>query len=169
MRQRFFTVIISLSLCLLLFSSRPIEAGGPLLVTKTGAPYVWATSQPVTFTPDQGPLGVLSNADAVALTSDLFRIWEAVPTARIRFQPAGQLPMDITGENVMEFLNTRRRASIRLSLIPTGRLSKRSSVRARGCSSLGRPARCKWNPKTAPSCRRWPSSMACSLMAKLMG
>lgn len=106
MRQRFFTMLVSVNLCLLFFSSRPSEAGGPLLVTKNGAPYVWDTSQPVTFTTDQGPLGMLSNADAVTLTSDLFRTWEEVPTARIRFQPAGQLPTDITGQNVMEFLNS---------------------------------------------------------------
>lgn len=110
MRQRPLTVMVLLSLCLLVLSSlpnqAPINAGGPLIVTKSGTPYVWDTSQPVTFTPDQGPLGVFSNADAVALTNDLFQVWASVPTATIRFEPAGQLATDITGTNVMEFFNT---------------------------------------------------------------
>jgi hypothetical protein len=84
----------------------PASAGGPLIVTKNGTPYAWDTSRPVTFTPDQGKLGSLANADAVALTNELFQVWASVPTSTIRLEQAGELDTDVTAANVLDFLNT---------------------------------------------------------------
>ncbi len=82
------------------------EAGGPLAVTQDGRPVAWSTSSPVSFTPDQGPLGLLTNAQAVQLTQELFKVWEDVPTASIAFRQAGQLSIDVTGSNFFSFFNT---------------------------------------------------------------
>lgn len=80
-------------------------AGGPLLVNKNGKVVTWDPDKPVLFTPDKGDLGLLSNSEAVQTTKDLFQLWEDVPTASITFNQDGQLPEDINGTNVLNFLN----------------------------------------------------------------
>src|SRR5207249_68160 len=55
---------------------------------------------------DPGRLGRLSTADAAALVQAAFQRWQQVDTASISFTPAAALPQDITGANVMAFLNT---------------------------------------------------------------
>ncbi|MBI3949339.1 MAG: hypothetical protein HY314_02630 [Acidobacteria bacterium] len=87
------------------FITSRVSAGGPLSVTSDGRPLIWRTDQPVPFTPDQGPLGRLSNNEAVAFTEGLFQVWEDVPTAAITFVQQGQLSVDVTGANVMNVLN----------------------------------------------------------------
>lgn len=81
-----------------------VEAGGPLLMTRNGEPFRWRLN-PVPYTPDQGPLGQFDHPQAVQLLADAFQVWEAVETATIRFEQRGQLSVDVTGANVMEFLN----------------------------------------------------------------
>ena len=76
-------------------------AGGPLFIFEpTGAPIVWDTNGvfspfPVPFNPDQGGLGNLTNAEAVAFTQELFQTWEDIPTSSIAYQNAGQLVVDV--------------------------------------------------------------------------
>ncbi|HXF05773.1 MAG TPA: DVUA0089 family protein [Blastocatellia bacterium] len=85
---------------------RFVRAGGPLLTTRTGRAFVWNVSRPIAYTPDQGPLGPLTNDQAVALTQEIFSIWASIPTTTIRFQPSGQLlTTDVTGSNVMSVLD----------------------------------------------------------------
>ncbi len=86
-------------------SANIANAAGPLLVNENGAPVLWDISQPVPFTPDQGSLGLLSNAEATQITRELFQLWEDVSTASITFQEEGQLTQDITGDNVLTFFN----------------------------------------------------------------
>ncbi len=91
---------------LLIPADRGARAGGPLLPTRTGRAFVWTVARPVTYTPDQGPLGPLTNEEAVNLTQEIFTIWASIPTTRIRFQPSGQfLSADVTGSNVMSVLD----------------------------------------------------------------
>lgn len=82
------------------------ESAGPLLVNKNGEVVVWDTDQPVLFTPDQGRLGLFSNVEAIKTTSELFGIWENIPTSSITFEQDGQLNDDIDGRNILSFLNS---------------------------------------------------------------
>ncbi len=76
----------------------PVRAAGPLIVSGSGAPLVW-TANPVPFNPDRGPLGALTNAQAVAAVTSNFAVWAAVPTASLSFTNAGALPVDVTSAN----------------------------------------------------------------------
>ncbi len=82
-----------------------VEAGGPLVVNKNGEFVLWDANKTVTFNSDQGSLGLLSNAEAVQITQELFSVWDNVPTSSITFQQGEQLSKDITGSNIMDFLN----------------------------------------------------------------
>lgn len=69
--------------------------GGYLIVTNTGVPFKWATI-PVPFNPDQGPLGKLTNTEAVDLMLDNANAWSTVniPTCALSFTNAGALDKD---------------------------------------------------------------------------
>ncbi len=90
-------------------SLTPIWAGGPLYVTgpsakQPGRPYRWDLS-PIPYTTDRGGLGNQSNAQANALVSEAYAVWQSVPTASIRFQNVGQLSYDVTGSSIPEFMD----------------------------------------------------------------
>jgi hypothetical protein len=80
-------------------------AGGPLFVTDGGQPFRWDMSSPVRYVVDAGPLGTRSHDQMAAVVAQAVRVWESVPTARLQFAAAGELPSDITGGNVMGFLS----------------------------------------------------------------
>ncbi len=79
------------------------HAAGPLIVNGAGTPLVWSGGL-VTWNPDRGTLGTLSNADAVSLAGDNFAKWQAVPTAALTISNAGALPVDVTTVNVDTFV-----------------------------------------------------------------
>src|SRR6266852_350026 len=88
-------------------SAMPVRAAAPYgLVRSDGRPVAWNNSQPISYSVDQGPLGRLSNADAAALVQTAFQRWRDVNTASISFTPAAPLAQDITGANVLAFLNS---------------------------------------------------------------
>ncbi len=87
------------------FITPRLRAGGPLAVTRTGAPFRWNPSRPIPYTLDQGALGPLTPEQARELVEQVFGTWASVPTARVRFQPAGFTDRDVTGANVLAFLN----------------------------------------------------------------
>ena len=91
------TIILLAFFSLVPTGTLPAFAGGPLIVTKSGTSYVWDNRQPIPFNPDQGPLGMLDNADAVALVEEAFDAWatDAIPTASLGFVNAGFLPKDV--------------------------------------------------------------------------
>jgi hypothetical protein len=99
----FFAVWAALSL--LVAATGPARASGPFVVTGDGRPCRFDPSQPVHYVVDAGPFGSRSHAQAVALVQQAFRTWEAVPTALLRFEAAGELPQDIDGRSAMAFLN----------------------------------------------------------------
>jgi hypothetical protein len=102
------------------------RAGGPLVVVNN-RPVIWSRS-PVTGPPplssqtvdaegrvlyrvDSGPLGPLTNAEAVALVDRIFGLYNDVPTASIEFVNAGPIrnpsdgeAVDVTDRNVGRFL-----------------------------------------------------------------
>ena len=91
-----------------LLGSNTALAGGPKYVAGIsyfnpgviGQPVVWAGGQ-ATYYVDQGPLGTLSNAQAVAMTDAAAAIWSAVPTAAVNLTDGGNLGEDVNGSNVL--------------------------------------------------------------------
>lgn len=83
-------------------------AGGPKYVAGVsyfnpavlGQPIVWANGS-VPYFVDQGPLGPLSNQQAVAMVDAAADLWNAVPTAAVTLTNAGSLVEDVNGSNVL--------------------------------------------------------------------
>jgi hypothetical protein len=92
-------------LALLLGALGPVQAGGPVFVRTDGQPVRWDQSQPVRYVVDSGRLGKRSHDTAVAMVARAFQKWQTLPTARLEIEAAGELPADISGRNVLQFLD----------------------------------------------------------------
>jgi len=79
------------------------HGAGAISVNGQGVPFHWASS-PILYSPDRGRLGALDNAAATAFVASTFGIWQAVPSASIRFASAGPLPVDVKASNYDDFL-----------------------------------------------------------------
>tara|TARA_B100000315_G_C14594085_1_gene597661 strand:- start:3174 stop:5105 length:1932 start_codon:yes stop_codon:yes gene_type:complete len=96
--------IVIFALTALLCSFGLAVGGGPFVINTEGEPQVWNTTQPIPFHTDLGPLGLLTNAEAVALVEEALQVWEAVPSSSVSFTAAGSLPVNVTGSNVFSIL-----------------------------------------------------------------
>ena len=91
---------------LLLGLVAPADAGGPLALRAPGQPFRWPNGGlMIPFNPDQGGLGPLNNAQAVAQTTAAFAAWEAIPSATATHINAGELSVDVDETNFVPFLN----------------------------------------------------------------
>ena len=86
--------------------NRSVHAGTSLAVTPSGKEVAWRAGSTITYHVDQGPLGTLSNGQAVALVDELFGLWQNVPTASLSLQRAGSLPVDVTAANHTSYRTT---------------------------------------------------------------
>jgi hypothetical protein len=102
-----------------------VYAGGPLLINN-GQAIIWQKTEVhggalnsqtvdangvVQYRVDSGPLGPLSNAQAVAMADRIFSLYNAIPTSTIRFHNAGPIldpatgaPVDVNGSNMGKFI-----------------------------------------------------------------
>jgi len=90
------------------FAPTTALAGGPKYVAGVsyfnsavmGQPVIWPGGQ-VNYFVDQGPLGPLSNTQAVAMVDAAAAIWSEVPTAAVNLTDSGSLAEDVNGSNVV--------------------------------------------------------------------
>ena len=78
---------------------RAAVAGGPHAVNGAGQPMAWNTAGAVTYNPENGPLGQLTNAQARALLTEAFAEWQAGP-ATITFTEGSLLGLDVNATGI---------------------------------------------------------------------
>lgn len=79
-----------------------VHAGGPDFVQPGGEILKWR--EPVPLMMDQGPLGNLSNSEAIQLVLNAVQSWQEVESSTIAFSIDGSLSQDINTDNYEMFL-----------------------------------------------------------------
>lgn len=87
-------------------AAAPAMAGGPLVNCQSGVPFLWPDGgQNIVWNPDQGMLGPLTNAQAVAEVAKAFQVWQDVTTSTISFTQGPALATDIDITNFGPIFN----------------------------------------------------------------
>lgn len=95
-----------LAIALLLGLAAPALANGPLDNCAPGQPFLWPNNGAnIPWNPDQGGLGPLTNAQAVALVASAFQAWGDIPTAATTYSQGAALPVDVNTTNFAPFLS----------------------------------------------------------------
>ena len=118
----------------------PADAGGPLALRAPGQPFRWPNGGlMIPFNPDQGGLGPLNNAQAVAQTTAAFAAWEAIPSASATHVNAGTLAVDVDETNFMPFFDAARARRPQRHRLRRGRRDLQPAVRYRTPASSASP------------------------------
>lgn len=103
--MRLRNLVPALAAAAVLAAAATASAGGPLAVCQPGQSYLWpAGGIDIPYNPDQGDLGPLTNAQAVAQVAASFQAWEDVATSTVTHLDAGLLPLDVDVTNFLPFL-----------------------------------------------------------------
>ncbi len=120
------------AIALLLLTSVQVYAGGPLLLRAPGAPFLWPNGgRMIPFNPDQGGLGPLTNAQAVAQSTAAFQAWADIASATATHVNRGSLPVDVDETNFMPYLVARRTRWAERDRLRRGRRDLRPALRTR--------------------------------------
>ena len=77
-----------------------------MLLRSPGVPFLWPNGgRMIPFNPDQGGLGPLTNAEAVAQSTAAFKAWADIPSATATHVNAGSLSIDVDETNFEPFLS----------------------------------------------------------------
>ena len=84
-------------------SATTAYAGGPIAACKPGEPYRWPNAGTnIPWNPDQGPLGPLTNAQAVTMIGGAFNVWRS-PSTSVSFLQGAALPQDVNVTNFVPY------------------------------------------------------------------
>jgi len=85
-------------------SATTAHAGGPIAACKPGEPFRWPNAGTnIPWNPDQGPLGPLTNAQALTMIGAAFNVWRS-PSTSVSFLQGAALPEDVTVDNFVPYL-----------------------------------------------------------------
>lgn len=99
-------LLLALGLVALLGTSQPLFAADALDICASGQPYLWPNGGAnIPFNPDQGDLGPVPAAAAVALTQQSFDNWTNTGATSATYVNAGLLPVDVDITNFGPYLN----------------------------------------------------------------
>ena len=95
-----------LVLAVLAAHAAPALAGGPLANCQSGVPFRWAGGGAnIPWNPDQGDLGPLAHAAAVAAVDSAFDQWDLIPTSTVSYLQGSELPVDVDVTNFVPYFN----------------------------------------------------------------
>ncbi len=94
------------ALSVAMMHATPVQAADALEICRPGVPYAYPNGGAgILWNPDQGDLGPLTNAEAIAAADQSFDAWEDLPQSTVTFRQGATLDSDINIDNFAPVLN----------------------------------------------------------------